>query len=103
MKAKRFFFFNLIYAVLVLLIGAGTAAAKEGGKIVHDAEYYVLEAQHGDTWAVEDKELDQKLEELRKKHGKAKSLSILAHKLGRAVYFMMKNDKPFSIEAFRMA
>jgi len=38
-----------------------------------------------------------------KKRGKAKSLSILAHKLGRAVYFMMKNDKPFSIEAFRMA
>ena len=43
------------------------------------------------------------VEKLRKKHGKAKSLSILAHKLGRAVYFMMKNNKPFSIEAFRMA
>ena len=43
------------------------------------------------------------IERLRKKHGKAKALSILAHKLGRAVYFMMKNQKPFSIEAFRMA
>ena len=43
------------------------------------------------------------VERLRKKHGKAKALSILAHKLGRAVYFMMKNHKPFSIEAFRMA
>ena len=29
--------------------------------------------------------------------------AILANKLGRAVYYMMKNNKPFSIEAFRMA
>jgi len=43
------------------------------------------------------------LEKLRKKHGKAKALSILAHKLGRAVYFMMKQKKPFSLEAFRIA
>jgi transposase len=43
------------------------------------------------------------LQKLRKKHGKAKSLSILAHKLGRAVYFMMKRKEPFSIEAFRIA
>ena len=43
------------------------------------------------------------VDKLRKKHGRAKSLSILAHKLGRAVYFMMKNKRPFSIEDFRMA
>lgn len=43
------------------------------------------------------------VERLRKKHGKAKALSILAHKLGRAVYFMMKNRRAFSVEAFRMA
>jgi transposase len=43
------------------------------------------------------------VDELRKKHGKAKSLSILAHKLGRTVYYMMKNRKPFSLEAFRIA
>ena len=43
------------------------------------------------------------LEKLRKKHGKAKSISILAHKLGRAVYFMIKRKKPFSMEAFRIA
>jgi len=45
----------------------------------------------------------QYIEALRKKHGKAKSISILAHKLGRAVYYMMKNKKPFSLEAFRMS
>ena len=43
------------------------------------------------------------MEKLRKKHGKAKALSVLAHKLARAVYFMMKNKRPFSIEDFRMA
>jgi hypothetical protein len=30
------------------------------------------------------------LEKLANKHIKAKALTILAHKLGRAVYFMMK-------------
>lgn len=35
-----------------------------------------------------------------KKHGKAKSLSILAHKMGRAVYFMLKNNKPFDRNKF---
>ncbi len=40
------------------------------------------------------------IEKLRKKHGKAKSPSILAHKLGRAVFFMMKNKKPFRYRGF---
>jgi len=35
-----------------------------------------------------------------KKHGKAKSLSILAHRMGRAVYFMLKNKKPFDQNTF---
>ncbi len=43
------------------------------------------------------------VEKLRKKHGKAKALSILAHKLGRAVFFIMKHKRPFSLEAFRIA
>jgi transposase len=42
-------------------------------------------------------------EKLRRKHGKAKALSILAHKLGRAVYFMLKQQRPFSLEAFRIS
>ena len=37
---------------------------------------------------------------LEKKHGKAKSLSILAHKLGRAVYYMLKRDRAFDMEKF---
>jgi transposase len=34
------------------------------------------------------------------KHNKGKALSILAHKLGRAVYFMLKNNKPFDMKKF---
>ncbi len=37
---------------------------------------------------------------LEKKHGKAKSLSILAHKIGRAVYYMLKRDQAFDLQRF---
>jgi len=40
------------------------------------------------------------LERLARKHGKAKALSILAHKLGRAVYFMLKNKEAFHQKKF---
>lgn len=40
------------------------------------------------------------LDRLTNKHGKGKSLSILAHKLGRAAYFMLKNKKPFDQNKF---
>jgi transposase len=36
------------------------------------------------------------LQRLARKHGKPKALSILAHKLGRAVYFMLKNKEAFN-------
>jgi transposase len=35
-----------------------------------------------------------------KKHGKGKALSILAHKLGRAVYYILKRDQAFDQEKF---
>jgi transposase len=39
-------------------------------------------------------------EKLTRKHGKGKALSILAHKLGRAVYFMLKNKEAFDMQKF---
>jgi len=44
-------------------------AQEQKPKIVHDAEYYILDAQHGAKWAIEDKELDTRLAELKKKFG----------------------------------
>jgi transposase len=40
------------------------------------------------------------LDRLANKHGKGKALSILAHKIARAVYFMLKNKKPFHQNKF---
>ena len=40
------------------------------------------------------------LNKLTKRHNKGKALSILAHKLGRAVYYILKRKKPFDMERF---
>ena len=56
-------------AALWLLGGLVFAPEASAQAIVHDAEYYILEAQNGQRWAAEDKELDAKLAALRKQHG----------------------------------
>ncbi len=53
-------------ATAVITAGSPASAAN---KIVHDAEYYILEAQNGEQWKTEDVELDKKLAELKKKFG----------------------------------
>lgn len=40
------------------------------------------------------------LENKIRKHNKAKALTMLAHKLGRAVYFMLKREKLFDQDKF---
>jgi len=40
------------------------------------------------------------LTRLEKKHGKGKALTILAHKLARAIYFMLKNKRAFDMATF---
>lgn len=42
----------------------------------------------------------QFLTRLEKKHGKGKALTILAHQLARAVYFMLKNKRAFDMATF---
>jgi arylsulfatase A-like enzyme len=46
----------------------GLAEEKPDG-VQHDAEYYMLLAQHADRWAADDKSIDSKLAELREKNG----------------------------------
>lgn len=43
------------------------------------------------------------LEKITNKHGKGKALSILAHKMGRAVYYILKNQKAFDKDKFLSA
>jgi len=40
------------------------------------------------------------LQKLRQKHGRAKALSILAHKLGRTVYHMLQRETAFDMTKF---
>ena len=40
---------------------------------------------------------------IEKKHGKGKALSILAHKIGRAVFYMLSRGTVFSTEKFLAA
>ena len=52
-----------------------TALAQDADKaIVHDAEYYVLEAQHAKEWAGQDIALQAKIDALKKKHGRPPNL-----------------------------
>ena len=45
----------------------------------------------------------QLVDRLAKKHGKGKALSILAHRIGRAVYFMLKRKRAFDLARFLKA
>jgi hypothetical protein len=45
--------------------------------IIYDSEYYILEAQHGQKWAAEDIEIDQKLAALRKKYDTPSNINSL--------------------------
>jgi hypothetical protein len=61
-----------VAAVLIasLLVVDQTALAQADKlKIIHDAEYYILEAQHGEQWATQDRDLDRRLAELRQRYG----------------------------------
>ncbi len=55
-----------IAPLIGLLLLAPFASA---GEIIHDAEYTIIEAQNGKAWAADDKVLDKKLAEIRKKNG----------------------------------
>jgi arylsulfatase len=53
----------------LLAVDQTAVAQADKPKIIHDSEYYILDALHGEQWAIEDKDLDQKLAELRQKYG----------------------------------
>ena len=57
---------SMAIAVSLLL---GTSAYAENGDIIRDGEYLFLEAQHGEAWAVQDKNIDAKLAEIRDANG----------------------------------
>ena len=56
----------LILASIGIAIWTGQGMAKD---IVHDAEYYILEAQNGERWATEDEQIDTVLAQMKEKFG----------------------------------
>ncbi len=59
----------MIVAVSVFLcLTVDSLEASDSSKIVHDAEYYILEAQNAEKWAADDKEVDRKLVKFREKN-----------------------------------
>ena len=54
----------------VILAGILLAPLVSAKDIIHDSEFQLLQEQHGDKWAAEDKDIQKKLDALRKKHGK---------------------------------
>jgi arylsulfatase len=60
---------KLLTNLILLVFGAQLATASAAGDIVHDAEFYVLQKQNVERWAAEDKALDNRLAEFRKKNG----------------------------------
>jgi arylsulfatase len=62
--------FLLIVCMLTLLFSANTVVAEEMATgIIHDGEYNFVKAQYAEKWAAEDKEIEKKLADIRKKNG----------------------------------
>ena len=61
---------TIVEAVILSLLLTASAcnASDKSTEIIHDAEYKILEAQNGQQWAADNKAIDAKLAELRKKN-----------------------------------
>ncbi len=62
---KKLAILSLLYLLTTFAFCSGTA---NGQSIQHDAEHYVLLEQHREKWAKENKQIDAKLADLRKKN-----------------------------------
>jgi len=60
---------TILSALFTLFVGAFFSTSASAADIVHDAEFYVLQAQHGDQWAEDDKAVDEKLAAFRESNG----------------------------------
>lgn len=56
----------VLLLVICLIPASNVLAAKD--KIIHDAEHYILLEQHSEEWAAEDKQINEKLADIRKKN-----------------------------------
>ena len=57
-----------LWPILAACAIASSALAQDA-PIIHDAEYQILERQHGDRWSTEDVDIDTRLAEIRERNG----------------------------------
>jgi arylsulfatase len=62
-------FVSFLFMSILSFVTLGAATVGASDEIIHDGEYKYLEAQYGEEWVREDKEIDAKLAEIRKKNG----------------------------------
>ncbi len=74
-----------------------------GGKKIGNAHLRWAFSEAAQLFLKGNEEGQKYLQKITNRHGKGKALSILAHKLGRAVYYMLKNKKAFDMEKFLTA
>jgi arylsulfatase A-like enzyme len=74
----------IISVATAALLSSAVAPKAQEGKIIHDAQYYILNAQNGEKWQAEDKDLDARLAELRQKYGRPPN-----------IIHLMWDDQPF--------
>jgi arylsulfatase A-like enzyme len=63
-------FKSLVFGLFLILLSTSSLHSQ----IVHDAEYYIIEAQNGERWATEDQEIDKRLADLKNKHGQTPNI-----------------------------
>lgn len=78
---------------------AGKTAGSGGGKI-GNAHLKWAFSETMSMYIRHSEKAKEYLKKLQKKHSKARCLSILTHKIGKAVYFILKNRVPFNEEVF---
>ena len=59
---------SLVTAFALTSLDTTSVLAAEGD-IIHDSEYYILEAQHAEEWAADDRAVDEKLAAFRQRNG----------------------------------
>ncbi|PRY24437.1 arylsulfatase [Aliiruegeria haliotis] len=55
--------------VIATVLVSAAAAQAEDAPIIHDAEYYILQAQHAEAWAEDDLQVNQRLDRFRESNG----------------------------------
>ena len=61
---------QFVCLLLVVVFSPSCPGPALAESVIHDAEHYLLEAQHRERWEAEDKQIDAKLAELEVKYGR---------------------------------